>query len=618
MPGIVGFAGREEDPNANNKYLSSMAYALEDEELFQRELFSDHRVGIGRVSLRITNPDPQPIWNEGKTIAVVIEGELYGYEQKKSDLESRGYQFRTSSDAEYVLHLYEEYGDRFVQELNGAFVLAVWDDNNKRLLVANDRIGQYPLYYAEVGGRLLFASGMRALLVDPMLHRDVDEVAIAQFLTFNHILGNRSYLVDVKRLLPATILAYQDGRLQSETYWRMEHPKEYELCSELEWMEAILHYLKQAITRQSRGTQPSGLLLSGGLDSRVILAYLGDPGADRRISTFTWGMPGCDDAQYARELSHKMGVANHFFELKSDWLLHNADEGVRRTDGMGNVIALHAMAALEDEVRHARILYKGFMGDGMMGYSLQYQHWADYDETTRIQAHYQVHRGQGAIIFDFPEHERLFTDQFRSRVGNEVFTSYADAMNETGSTLLADQRNVFGLRHRVPRMALNGVEVLRQRAFVRLPFCDNDLVEFSLRVPPGLRYQRRLIKNAFVRAFPDLAQVPVTDTGYPMMDCARDVMMRVDSILRWHLHKAGFSQISYPKKRPYQDYNGWFRTVLRGWMEENLLSPEIESLGYFNQEYVRNLVSEHIGGQNHAVRIGALLSLVLWHKKYLA
>lgn len=380
-------------------------------------------------------------------------------------------------------------------------------------------------------------------------------------------------------------------------------------------MEELLHKLRQAMARQAPDGLPAGMLLSGGLDSRVLLALLRERSLERPFHTFTWGIPGCDDARFAAEVARKLGVEHHFFELRPDWLLDYAEECVRITDGMGNLVNLHARATLEDEVKHAQVLFKGFLGDAMMGFAQRHQHWADYDEPEATEAHLNVHRAQGVITFDPTTHEEIFTVPFLRQVGTAVMDSYRAGMADSGSTLLADQRIYFDYRQRVPRHTLNGVQVARSRAAVRLPFADNDLVEMMLRVPPGLRYERRLMRNTFIRAFPDLAKIPMPDTGLPMIDCARDVLIRAQRLVRWHLKKAGLKNVDYRRRRPYKDYNTWFRTVLREWVEDTLLDRRSLERGYVKAEHVRQLVKEHMNGKNHTIKLGSLLSLELWHRQ---
>ncbi|HID53940.1 MAG TPA: hypothetical protein EYP41_18120 [Anaerolineae bacterium] len=620
MPGLIGFYGRFH-PDDPPQFLKDMARALEpDETLYQTDLYQQADIGLGRVSLGILNPEAQPLWNADKSIALVMIGELYDTQDLRQDLQRRGYQFRLNNDAELALHLYQEYGDEFALKLNGAFAVAIWDEPSRKLRIVNDRLGLFPLYYAHGRKGLLFASGARALLVDPDLPRCPDRLGMAQFLIFDHMLHDHTLLQDVKLFPQASILTYRDGQMDIRRYWDMRYPEAYQLRREEDLMEEAIHLLRQAVYREAAHDDlPAGLLLSGGMDSRAILALLteNETPLARPLQTFTWGIPGCDDARYARELAKLRGVEHHFYELKPDYLLHTADNAVRLTDGLGNIINLHALATLDQEAERVKVIYKGFLGDAMFGFALRYQHWASYDADTVIQAHFQVHEDQGVINYSWDEFDQLLTDNFQRGIGDGVMAEYRQGMLDSQATLLANQRLYFDMRQRVPRMTMNGVEVVRSRTAVRLPFADNDLLEFSMSVPPGLLQNRRLIHTAIIHAFPDLAKVPSTLTGLPMLSNFREIVTRSGNLLRWHLHKRGLSKHDGPVRRPYKDYNLWFRTALRGWVEDTLLNDHALQRGYFNPDTVRNLVNEQMNGANHAGRIGALMTLELWHRQFM-
>lgn len=615
MPGLAGFAGTPPD-NGAEKLLGSMLFALEPGEGYLVEQYHHPRAGLGRITLGIVNPGPQPVWNAEHSVCLFLEGEIYDYRKAARALQANGQHSDADNPASYLLQRYEKLGERFAEEINGSFVAAIWDERDQKLLLATDRLGTYPLYYAQVHGRLLFASGVRALLADPSLSRETDKTGIAQFLTFDHLLNDHTLLKTVKLLRQASVLTFTDGKLDIRPYWRVQYPEHYELRPETEWMEQFVHLVDQAVIRQSEHTAPLGILLSGGIDSRMILPSL-IKHAHQPLHAFTWGNPQCDDLQYAREIASLLGVDHHFFELKPDWLLGKAEEAVRLTDGMGNLANLHALATLDQETRYSRIIFKGFLGDAMMGFGQRHQHWATYDEPTTLQAHLSVHRDQGVITFEPEEHPMLFTEGFQRQVGNAVLDEYIAGMQASGASLLADQRLYFDYYQRVPRMTIKGVEVVRSQAMVRLPFCDNDLIDFSIQLTPGLRYERRLMKNAFVKAFPELAQIPITETGLPMMLCAREIRIRAERMLRWHLHQRGLLKGAYREKRPYANYNHWFRTILRTWVEDILLSPRALERGYYNPDYLRKIVAAHMDGANYAVRIGAMLSIELWHRMYL-
>ncbi|MDT8306346.1 MAG: asparagine synthase-related protein [Anaerolineae bacterium] len=618
MPGIIGFAGQFGGQAADAQLLAQMAQALEPEPRFRVELAQRAAWGIGRVTLGIANPEAQPLWNASKTIGLVMEGELFDPSAARQSLLAQGYPLQDGGDAALLLGLYETRGEAFVEGLNGAFSVALWDNTAQKLVIANDRLGLHPVYYSRSHDGLIFGSGVRALLAHPALPRCVDHVGVAQFLAFDHLLGQRTLVEDVQLLPQATVLVYEDGYLRQQRNWEPLHPREYPFRLETEWMDDLLHHLRQAMVRQApSGEVPAGMLLSGGLDSRLLLALLGESQPLDSFHTFSWGLPGCDDARFAAEVADALGSQHHFFALRPDWLRGMAEEAVRITDGMGNLVNLHAGATLKEQTEHAQILYKGFLGDAMAGFAQRPQHWADYSPDNAIRAHQLAHREQGVLIFEQDRLDQTLTAAFRERVGDAVMESYRAGMAAARTAQLADQRIYYDYTQRVPRHTLNGVLMVRSRAEVRLPFVDRDLVSLMLTIPPGFRYRRELMRNTFIRQFPKLAQIPVPDTGLPLIDCARDVRIRAQRLVRWHLNKAGLKRVDYLQRRPYKDYGTWFRTVLRDWVEDNLLSQRSLQRGYFEPEAIRGLVRAHMNGADHSIRLGVLLSLELWQQQYM-
>ena len=617
MPGIIGFAAHGDHGRESRPFLEKIAKALEPEDRFQVDLFADEGIGLGRVSLGLINPEPQPIWNEDKSICLVMEGEIYNYQEQQTDLERRGHQFLVNNDAEFILHLYEEVGCDFAHHLNGVFAVAIWDSRKQQLILANDRLGLQPLFYAHVNGNLTFGAGVRAILADPNVPRAIDYVGLAQFMTFDHCLEDHTFVEAVRLLVPGSLLVWRGGEIEITPTWRPTQPLQYELIDEHEWIDMTTAAMYTAVKRQSKNNVRLGMLLSGGLDSRYLLALLRDGLVTGDFQTFTWGIPNCDDARFAKEVAAKCDTTHHFFELKPDWMLSLADDCVRRIDGMGNVVNLHARATLDQQAPHTDMLYKGFLGDAMAGFAQMYPHWADYDDDTRVQAHWSVHRMQGVISLEADEQAAFFTNEFQGKIGNAILDTYKQGMDDSGSSLLADQRIYYDYRQRVPRQTLNGVEMARARTAVRLPFADNDVVDLFLRMPPGLRYRRRVMRDAFIKAYPNLAKIPIPNTGLPMIDCARDVRIRAERLIRWQLHKAGLN-VSYTGKRPYKDYANWFRGPLKQWVEDHLLSQRHLNRGYFQPEMIKQLVQEHMSGEkDHVIKLGAMMSVEIWHQQTL-
>jgi asparagine synthetase B (glutamine-hydrolysing) len=356
------------------------------------------------------------------------------------------------------------------------------------------------------------------------------------------------------------------------------------------------------------------MLLSGGLDSRLLLGLLCEEGPP--VQTFTFGSPGCDDAEVAAEVARECGTTHRFFELKPDWLVAMADAAVRATDGLGNIVNLHAMANVEAQSHHAAVLYKGFLGDALLGWPLRRQMWGDYADADRYEVHRAAYRFHGTLIYEHEEAAKLFTDTFVARVGDGFTRAFREGMDGSGSQQVGNQRLYFDLTQRVPRMTLNGVEVARTHAVVRLPFGDNDLLDFALTVPPGLLFERYLPKAVLISRFPDLAGIPIAGTGRPLRSNARDIVAQAKTLLTWHLKRRGLGRLAPRERRPYKDYDRWFRTLLRPWLENILLDRRTLDRGYFRPDYVRQLVAAHMNGANHAVRLGALATIELWHRQF--
>jgi asparagine synthase (glutamine-hydrolysing) len=275
------------------------------------------------------------------------------------------------------------------------------------------------------------------------------------------------------------------------------------------------------------------------------------------------------------------------------------------------------LASAADAAKIATVIYKAVMGDAMMGTALTRHFWAEYEGDNVDKFHIQAYKDRGVLLFTTQDQERLFTDSFHTEVNGAVADDYRRGIAASGATQVADQRLFFDLRHRIPRMTWNGVELVRSQAVVRTPYSDNDLLEFSLTVPPGLRLERHLMKRALLDHYPKLAQIPLTENNLPLVACARDVLIRSQRVAAWHLHQLGLRRSPHISSRPYSNSNLWFRTVLRGWVTDTLLSPRTLERGYFNPNFVRRLVEEHMNGMNHSTRLGALLSLELWHRQFL-
>jgi asparagine synthase (glutamine-hydrolysing) len=577
-------------------------------------MYTDDSAAFGRVSLGILDPETQPIWNEDKTLCIVMEGEIYDYDGEKQRLIERGYRFQVNNDPEFLLHMYEAYGEDAALRLNGAFVAAIWDVKRERLLILNDRYGLVPLFYAHSKGQLLFSGGARAVAAHPDFVPRADAIAVAEFLTLEQVVGDRTLFDGITLLPPASLLTFGDKQLKIRSYWDFQFHEDYRDRDESWYIERWIHLMHQAVERRTRTGRPFGVLLSGGLDSRTVLAMM-----DRAcypVHAFTFGIPGCDDARLAREVALKSGATPSFMALKPDFLIEMAEEGVRLTDGLNSCRHMHALAPLREVAQQVQVVFTGSVGDSLMG---------DHARTAYCQQSVAPDNGvlESALFkgrnrcFPETEHARLFNDAFYQQIKGTVFESFKGVLAQSKAVLATNKRKYWAIRQSNRRYVLEGQRLLRSQVIVRMPFYDNDFFDFMLAVPSGLRLGGSLYAQAFSTASPELAKIPWTKTGLPLTACMRDVRIRFDRQLRWWLRAKGLKWISESPKKHYVDYDGWMRTALRPWVEETLLSKRSLERGYFDPEYVRNLVAEHMAGANRARRLAVLLTLELWHRLFL-
>ena len=612
MPGLIGFI-KPFDSTSGQAFLDKMASTLEKDPEFERDLFIEDGFGAGRITNRILNPEPQPIWDNNHRLSVFFEGELFDREPlfKMLDLSEEQY-----GDAQLVLNLYKNFDTGFIQHLNGSFLILIWDRIARKAIIMNDRFGTYPLYYAHFNGELVFSSGLRAILSDSTIPRDPDQTAIIEFLIFDHFLNDRTILKSVKLMPQASVLTFHNNNLKIEPYYHFKYRQLHSIRTDQSYIEEMNFLMQRAVKRQMQGALPVGLMLSGGLDSRNILAIMAEI-SNKPIETFTWSIPGSDDARFARESARVAKANHHFFNLDPDWLLNKGEQAVRITGGNGNIVNLHALAALEQEANYASVIYKGFMGDAMFGFGMRPRFWADYDQETMVDVHLEAYRDYRVLTFDTPFHEDIFSDQFYLSTREEWRNDFKNGMFASGAKQMSDQRSYFDLTQRVPRMTINGVEVVRSKTAVRLPFVDNDLVEFSLSIPPYLRINRDLANRAFIEKFPNYAKIPIAQTHLPMITCAREIWLRNIQFIQWHLRDRGHNKLAGPVSRPYKDYNLWFRTNLRTWVQETLLNSRALNRGYLKPAAIKQIVSDHMAGKNNAVRIGSLMTIELAHKFFI-
>jgi asparagine synthase (glutamine-hydrolysing) len=262
----------------------------------------------------------QPMTNDDQSICLTFNGEIYGYREIRGRLISRGYRFRSQTDTEVVLRAYEEWGERCVEQLDGMFAFAVWDGRRRRLLLARDRLGKKPLYYAKLsGGGIIFASEIKSILCHPRIDRTLDRVALNQYLTFQYVPAPRTLFEGIAKLPAGNVLLWADGEVAAREYWDPSMhlgPNLSDKGGPAISFEAAKEELKQqlidAVKKRLISDVPLGLLLSGGLDSSLIAALMSRE-CGGKVKTFTVGFEDSsfNEAGFARDVANHLGTDHH-------------------------------------------------------------------------------------------------------------------------------------------------------------------------------------------------------------------------------------------------------------------------------------------------------------------
>ncbi|HZK15189.1 MAG TPA: asparagine synthase (glutamine-hydrolyzing), partial [Solirubrobacterales bacterium] len=254
-----------------------------------RGIYTGDGVGLGIQRLRVIDLETgdQPVYNEDRSVVVVLNGEIYNFRELREELAGRGHSFSTQGDTEVIAHLYEEEGTDLVHRLSGMFAFALWDERRRRLLIGRDRVGKKPLFYSDWGGGFSFASELAALMVDTEIPREVDAAAIDGYLAYGYIQAPRSIWRHVKKLPPAHTLVWENGSTRIERYWRLDYSEKADApLPELE--EELRRQVAAAVRRRMIADVPLGALLSGGVDSSVVVAEMA-AASPRPVKTFSIG-----------------------------------------------------------------------------------------------------------------------------------------------------------------------------------------------------------------------------------------------------------------------------------------------------------------------------------------
>jgi asparagine synthase (glutamine-hydrolysing) len=609
---------RPVDPELLRRMSERIAHRGPDAEGFH----FDPPVGLASRRLAIIDlkTGQQPIADEDNRIWVIFNGEIYNYAELREDLQKRGHTLRTRSDTETLVHLYQEHGDDLVHRLRGMFAFALWDANRKRLLLARDRLGKKPLYYARSGGAFLAASEIKALLAFPGLDTSVDLEAMDLYLTYQSVPAPHTIYRGVRKLPPAHLMVVEDGRLEIRRYWSVP-TREPLRISEPECREEILRLLREAVKMRMVSDVPLGAFLSGGIDSSLVVALMQEL-SGRPVKTFSIGFPD----EELSELPHARLVARHLrtdhqeFEVRPEHPLELLPRLVKAYDEpFADNSCVPTYYVSREARRHVTVALNGDGGDEAFGGYTRYRPQQIYRILDRLPIPWRralplllrltpplerrftlARRGAGllrratlpdferyvlTILYFSQEHKRtLYTPELaRSVAGRDPLSHMRFPFERSGAATLLDRLLATDLETYLPDTLLVKMDIasMANSLETRSPLLDHVLVEFAARIPASLKVRGLTLKYILRRCGENLLPAPILRRG-----------------------KQGFGL-------PIQS---WVKHDLNDTIRDTLLSPRAMARGLFREAGVRQLLEDQQRGMRHGTRIWALLMLELWHR----
>lgn len=598
--------------------------------------FDNGRGGLGFRRLSIVDLSPaghQPMRGCTDRVWLVSNGEIYNHAELREGLEKRGHVYGSRTDSETILHLYEERGLDFVNEIEGDYAICLWDADEQRLVLVRDRIGVKPLYYYHQNGRFIFASEIKAILKHPAVTAEVDEESLYNYLTFLTTPAPHTLFRDIKKLPAGHMLAVdRNGQIDLKQYWDALPPLRMEVRSDEDHKAEILRLLRASIRKRMMSDVPFGVFLSGGVDSSANVALMSEQ-MSRPVETFTVGFK---DAEYLNELDSARRIAsdfktNHHEVIISEKemqdflpdLIFHQDEPIgdpvcvplyyvsKLARDSGTIVvqvgegADEIFSGYENYVRHLRI-YENFWRHAervplSMRRAVSSIAQPALEATGRNRVAIELIRrlgaGEplfwgGAVVYDETFKPRVLSQRMRQRSGSlsslKVVESYLNHIERErpDSDFLA-RMTYLELKLRLPELLLMRVDKITMATGVeaRVPFLDHHLVDYAMALPRSLKVEGRSGKHILKRALEEILP--------------RDLL---------YSRKRGFGA-------PVRE---WFRGGLSEWFDSHLMNSPMRQRNFLDYKFVARLLDEHRKDKHDwGFHLWALLNLSLWYERWI-
>jgi asparagine synthase (glutamine-hydrolysing) len=506
------------------------------------------------------------------------------------------------NDLEHMARLWRE--EKLLKELprlNGAFFLVLWDPAMQTLVAANDRFGMYPMYWSHRNNRFCLASRMLCSVLSGALPGDWDPEGIAQLLSIDDYLGSTTLLKGASAYPQATMLVAANARLTWNRYWSYRYRSDSSTDIQT-YADALGSRFVSAVQRQSAGTHRVGVTLSGGLDSRCLVAAAARSGIP--LDTFTWGKPGCYDRLYALRIAKTFGANHHDCDYALDNLATRFEEGGRITEGLTNYFDCHMLAHRDVLADHADVVLNGYAGGLLVGGSYLRRAWtgpmATRDLAQLLFAWRNTMVPEASLGMAMATADQLARDELPS-------ARFVELLATSEGAAAGDRVDRFFLENRERRGTSMGTVMMRTAVESVAPFFDYDFIDVLLAVPAEYRIEHRIYKLMMAKAFPEALRLPWQRTllraGAPEWAAvASKGLLKasriVEQLLGWPRFGSRQSPVSFAK---------WLRGPLKPWMAS--VVEDTRGAEAVRPEFCREVWARHLKGEDHTRVLGAIAAI---------
>ncbi len=611
MSGIAGVLSH--DLNRQPVRLEQMGRLLSHGPSFAVTPWRQGALGLVYASVRPSTDRLDVSSQEG--VSLFVTGEAYNVSeiwQARTEASASGSVGQVRSRAQLLLDLYLAQGLRPFAELNGAFVLGVWDERQRTLYLMTDRLGLRKLYYARSSNALVFSSEVKAILCDPEVSRSIDAEGMAHMLALGHLLNDRTLYASIRLLRGGVVLTYQAdaNAVALEPYWEAAYRTRGHHRSLVECADELATRVEAAVSRQIDGARRIGIPLSGGLDSRTVLGFARKLRPDDPLQTFSVGHRHAYDVVFARRLARVCRTQHRYIPLETDFLARRAMAFAWLTDGMVSVHNGWLMSVYEPMAACCDHMLVGFLGDVLNGYALM----KPVREPIDPEALYREYN----VAFSGDDLEALLRPQLFRQIDGVTARDYRRCVHEAQTDDPADRAVLAEVLQRQQRNTSVLLTLFGSSTRVSTPFADNDVVDFLTTVPWRYRFEKQAYQEMIRRHLPRLARVSVDKTGLPL-DAGRirsGLHWRWERLTRRHLPRLTGGRWHPHDRWAYAHVDEWMRMpAMRIFIERQLKAGERYWSEWFQPDEVWRVWQRHLHGANLSHRISVLLTLSLWFER---